>query len=229
MPTIIIAGVDGTGDANDATYRADMANSYVNVLVRRALARGAKGAYHRGPTLLGNETGPLGAWAQNIIRNNLTGVSDPKIVLTGYSRGGASAITAAQLLGLRGIFVDVLVLFDAVDRSVTAMADTIPPNVRKVFHARRSLRALSRVYFGNCGTSSIPFVTSYTQEHFLCTHGGVGGCPWWNSPTRPATVRLSDIISEDGIPTAVTYQQDLAGAATTWTWMAPKLAAEGII
>lgn len=229
MPTIIIAGVDGTGDANDATYRADMANSYVNVLVRRALARGAKGAYHRGPTLLGNETGPLGAWAQNIIRNNLTGVSDPKIVLTGYSRGGASAITAAQLLALRGISVDVLVLFDAVDRSVTAMADTIPPNVKKVFHARRSLRALSRVYFGNCGTSSIPFVTSYTQEHFLCTHGGVGGCPWWNSPSRPATVRLSDIISEDGIPTAVTYQQDLAGAATTWTWMAPKLSAEGII
>lgn len=229
MPTIIIAGVDGTGDANDANYRAEMANSYVNVLVRRALARGAKGAYNRGPSLLGNETGPLGAWAHNTIRNNMQGVSDPKIVLTGYSRGGASAITAAQLLGLRGVAVDVLALFDAVDRSVTAMAETIPPNVKKVFHVRRAFRAASRPYFGNCGTRFFRLTTSYTQEYFLCTHGGVGGCPWWNSPTRPATVRLSDLIYEDGIPTAVTYQQDLAGAAAAWTWMAPKLALEGII
>jgi len=229
MPTIIIAGVDGTGCDSDSQYAIDMANSYVNNVVRRVKSRGGRGDYHRGPTLLGNETGPLGAWACNVVRNQLNNVSEAKVVLTGYSRGGAAAITAAQLLGLRGIAVDVLALFDAVDRSVTAVAGTVPPNVKKVFHARRSLRAASRVYFGNCGTSSIPFLTSYAEEFFLCTHGGVGGTPWWNSPSRSATARLSDLIYEDGIPTAVTYQQDLAGAATVWTWMAPKLVAEGVI
>ena len=229
MPQIIIAGVDGTGVDSDSEYAASMAQSYVNQLVARAKQRGAKGDYHRGPTLKGMDTGPLGNWESSLVQRELRNAASPKIVLTGYSRGGASVITAAQLLAFHGVFIDLMVLFDAVDRSITAAAGSIPPNVRKVFHARRSMLACSRLYFGNCGTSRTPFLTSYTEQTFMATHGGVGGVPWWNQSDKPATAMLSDTIYEDGIPTRVSYQQDLNGAAMVWNWMAPKLSSEGVI
>jgi hypothetical protein len=216
---VIYAAIDGTGDDNDAVYEAAMRNSFVNRLWNRYGRHSPNAFYHRGPTLLGMETGPLGVAAAAFVHERRIIDGERKVVLAGYSRGGAAVITAAQILAVRGIFVDLMVLFDAVDRSITAQAGTIPPNVRKVLHARRSAWALSRVYFGNCGTSHVPIVTDYTETFFLATHGGVGGCPWWNQPERPASASLGDRIYEDRLPTGVTYQQDLDGSDDTWRWM----------
>jgi hypothetical protein len=91
------------------------------------------------------------------------------------------------------------------------------------------MMACSRLYFGNCGTYYVPFVTKYTEQTFMTTHGGVGGVPWWNQPDKPAGAKLTDTVYEDRIPTRITYQQDLSGSALVWSWMAPQLTAEGII
>ena len=229
MPNIIFAAVDGTGADDNAEYAAAMANSFVNNVYHRCRASGTDKYYHRGPTLLGMETGPQGAAAARFVVQRRGNVTDPKVVLSGYSRGGAAVITAAQILGVQGITVDVLVLFDAVDRSITAMAGIIPPNVSTVYHVRRSPWAMSRPYFGNCGTSCVPLVTTYSESFFNATHGGVGGCPWWNQPGRAATTLLSDRIYEDGVPTRVTYEQDLDGSRAAWNWVAPFLSTEGIL
>lgn len=229
MPNIVFAGVDGTGPDDNTEYATAMATSFVNRIFHGCRASRANRFYTRGPTLLGNETGALGYAAARFLSGRRGAVDEPKLVLSGYSRGGAAAITAAQILAVQLIPVDVMILFDAVDRSITALAGTIPPNVRRAYHVRRSFLALSRVYFGNCGTSSVPLVTTYREESFLATHGGVGGCPWWNQSDRPASARLSDRIEEDGLPTGVTYQQDLNGSTQAWRWISGHLGSEGIL
>jgi hypothetical protein len=226
---IIFAGVDGTGPEDDGEYSRAMAHSFVNYLRRNCNASASNIFYRRGPTLWGNQTGPLGAAAAQFVRRRKALIDEPRIVLAGYSRGGAAVITAAQILALRLIGVDLMILFDAVDRSVTAAAGTIPPNVSKVYHLRRSWRAFSRPYFGNCGTTYVPFATTYIERFFRCTHGGVGGCPWWNQPDRDPSKSLGDRIWEDGIPTAVTYEEDLDGSRTAWQWISQHLAAEGVL
>jgi pimeloyl-ACP methyl ester carboxylesterase len=206
-----------------------MAKSFVRQIYLKSLVAASNKIYLRGPTLLGNQTGPLGTEVAQFIRQRLAALGNPKIVLTGYSRGGASVITTAQLLRILGIRVDLMILFDAVDRSLTAMAGVIPSNVARVYHLRRSILAVSRPYFGNCGTWWNPFTTRYTEKKFNCTHGGVGGCPWWTQPDRGPTARISDRIRENGLPTLVTYQEDLTGSTDAWEWIRPFLVAEGVL
>jgi acetyl esterase/lipase len=226
---LIFAGVDGTGADNDKEYRAAMAKSYVQRLSRTCRVTLGNAHYSRGPKLWGNETGSLGVAAAQFVIRQRDAAKTARIVLAGYSRGGAAVITAAQMLLVRGIKVDLMILFDAVDRSATAAAGIIPPNVAKVYHLRRSLRAFSRPYFGNCGTWYVPFATTYIERTFVCTHGGVGGCPWWEQPDRSSSLKITDRIKEGSIPTAVTYQEDLVGSRSAWQWIAEHLKAEKVL
>jgi len=227
--SLIFAGVDGTGSDKKEEYEAAMANSYVQKLSLAVKLAGGNAHYERGPAFWGMKTGSLGAAAAQFVIRQRDALKTPRIVLAGYSRGGAAVITAAQILLLRGIKVDLMILFDAVDRSATAAAAVIPPNVGKVYHLRRSLRAFSRPYFGNCGTWSVPFATTYIERFFMCTHGGVGGCPWWKQPDRSPSAKITDRVREGGIPTGVTYQEDLVGSGDAWQWIEQHLKAEKVL
>ncbi len=94
-------------------------------------------------------------------------------------------------------------------------------NVELCLHAFRHKDAKSRESFGNCGLTVLqPSKTKIIQEHFRCTHGGVGGTPW--SPKEGQ--KPTDLIDEgppDG-KTAVTFAQDAQISKDVWKWMKPK-------
>jgi hypothetical protein len=137
-----------------------------------------------------------------------------RLVLIGYSRGGAAVIHAAQLLKEKAQ-VDAMFLFDAVDRSLGVETDRIPSNVRLVRHARRDPWSRSRLYFGNCGTQWDKSRTDYETAVFRCTHGALGGTPW----ARPDDRTDDDFVHENRVRTGVTFAQDAAGAELVWKWM----------
>lgn len=194
----MIIGVDGTGPGDPRTYNKEMGASYVNMLV--ASYPGSNRHYLRGPTLLGAETRAEAEAVRDLVLQDLA-AGDREILLTGYSRGGAAVIAAAQLLQADRRFAELwkrtepkrpgrsdracvmaesspaiacLALFDAVDRSTTVDTSVVPSNVSLAFHAIR--RSLSRAYFGNTGLR-IEGGGTLVKEFFVTTHAGMGGLP----------------------------------------------------
>ncbi len=141
-----------------------------------------------------------------------------RLVLIGYSRGGAAVIHAAQLLKDK-VQVDAMFLFDAVDRSLGVETERIPSNVQVVRHARRDPWSLSRLYFGNCGTDCDDSKTDYQEAFFRCTHGGLGGTPW----PCPRDKIASDLILEARVPTRITFDGDAKTAQDVWNWMSQEV------
>lgn len=185
-------GVDGTGPYSDSKYESHFQNSFVNRLGREI--SWTQSGYERGPALDGIATKPSGTKAaetvagwMKVARNaqqNGTMTRPAFLVLAGYSRGGAAIIHACNSLKQKGISVDMLLLFDAVDRAIF-LNDVmqVPNNVKRVAHARRDPNTLSRVTFGNCGTSlqgpgGDSCSMAYKEKSFAGTHGAVGGVPW---------------------------------------------------
>jgi hypothetical protein len=70
-----------------------------------------------------------------------------------------------------------MMLFDAVNRSLSLNAATIPGNVKYAYHAMRNDVVGSRPWFGHCGTS-IESPGVLVTYRFNATHAGVGGTPW---------------------------------------------------
>ncbi|KAB0679844.1 thioesterase domain-containing protein [Aureimonas leprariae] len=176
------AGIDGTGVVNDAQYERDMRNSFVSQLSRDS--RFKVRYYTRGPW---SDGGTAKAISKTMLREIETrvhqrgGIPVGRLVLAGYSRGGAIAIRVARELGEHGHKVHCLLLFDAVDMSLAIAASRIPANVRYCFHAMRDPMARSRSSWGNCGTEreiKDDAVTYFRWQRFTCTHGGMGGVPW---------------------------------------------------
>ncbi|WP_182085776.1 hypothetical protein [Aureimonas sp. ME7] len=181
----LFAGIDGTGPISNPTYAAQFAHSFVN----RLHSRGGwgKSYYLRGPNMDGQDTRQLSRMILREVEGDLHRTSARKVsrvFLAGYSRGGAAVIRVCRELAQHGHVVDGLILFDAVDRSLTVAADRIPSNVRNCYHARRHPSALSRNWWHNCGNGPENGArTNYVQEYFLCTHGAMGGMPWLTADT----------------------------------------------
>lgn len=174
------AGIDGTGVGDNALYAKDFAESFVHQLY--GSNRFGLRYYSRGPTWEGSTTRRIAANMHREIETRLHSRGArpvSRIILAGYSRGGAAVIHLARELQAHKHTVDCLLLFDAVDMTWTLEAERIPANVRHVFHARRNPASRSRTSWGNCGkVVEDPRRTRYTEQFFLCTHGGMGGTPW---------------------------------------------------
>lgn len=218
--------IDGTGDSSDRQYAIDMANSFVNRIHRRGCE---PKHYMRGPTVTGIEMESIVNRGRNFVVDNYvenTGVLQVEIdpvLLAGYSRGAAAVVMVAQRLHLRQIPVRAIVLFDCVDRAAGAMLDStqVSPNVQTLIHARRDDRAQSRPYFGH-SASRVPPTTRHIHQDFYGTHGALGGA-------RDRGLPPGTLVSESGVDTCVTAEQDEACEIEVWRWVEPELRRLGFI
>ena len=149
------------------------------------------------------------------------------ILLTGYSRGALGVVVIAARLQQQNIKVKALMMFDCVDRHAAFDAEVVPANVENVCHVIRHPAARSRMTFGNDAMRYIPPTNYLPIKRYMCTHGGMGGCPWevppggsesdfvdegageaWFSPVRTGPVWEYH--------TNVTYAQDKAVSKEVW-------------
>jgi len=226
----IVVGIDGTGSAflpgsgRDREYDVAFANSFVTRIARNG---GPNKAYFRGPVALGGGLPEAIEGGLRFIRaRRAARVMDP-IVLTGYSRGAAGVGSMAARLQRERIDVRALLLFDCVDRHLAIDAEEIPNNVGFVYHVIRDPRSGSRESFGNDGMryrAPTVFPTAYS---FMCTHGGMGGCPWTPGPGQ----RLTDRINEGGMDgaTNITFAQDASVSMQVWQHCVPFMRTHGFI
>ena len=132
------------------------------------------------------------------------------LILAGYSRGGAAAIVAAQLMEKAGIAVDYMALFDAIERDPSVDSDKIGANVLAAVHARRAPAADSRPLWGNCGTQAH---NNLLICNFIVTHWGASGVPLHQG--IPPGAKPADFVTEPHIigggqrQTRVTWRQEI--------------------
>lgn len=246
----IFYGIDGTGPGNNDQYAAEFDDSHVRKMWK--CWHSPVKEYRRGPTWDGLATTTIMleglAWVKKTWKHEqqwATPENPTRIFLAGYSRGGAAVIQLAYHLGKVGIPVHAMFLYDAVDRSLLAEADTIPKNVASCFHALRNAGGESREIFGNCGRSAAPPVR-FLEETFLCTHGGIGGTPWMKDGKSGTVEELKTwqkalVVAARGLfgpvamwetedraaklnTTRIDRDQDLKGADEAWQWMSRNLA-----
>jgi len=212
----IILGIDGTGVISKSDYKREMATSFVRYIVNRSPARLKK--YIQGPWYEGFDMGLIVDAGYTFINLSVAAQPKCKIYLTGYSRGGAGVIGVAQRLSEKGVNVDGIVLFDAVDRSLAVNSSEIPRNVLRLVHARRHPQANSRGTFGSSGTIwHAP--TRTNQAFFWGTHGALGGVP----NLAPQGAKSTDLITEylEPTPSNISYAQDKRCATEVWAWASP--------
>ena len=226
----ILVGIDGTGGeftpgaGRDARYDVDFADSFVS----RLCGRGRPGtAYWRGPVALGGGLVPAIKGAYNyIVERRRQNSSDP-VLLTGYSRGAAGVVSLAKKLKDNNINVRAMLLFDCVDRHMFIDADVIPNNVGFVHHVIRDPASGSRGSFGNDGMNSSAPTVYPAPYTFMCTHGGMGGCPWVPEPG----VATSTLIDEGGVDgmTNISYAADALVSTQVWNFCQPFMCTHGFI
>ncbi len=238
----IFYGIDGTGDDNNDQYAADFENSHVRTMWKKWHTPIA--GYLRGPSLAGTETADRMweglSWVKakwETYEKQATPAKPTRIFLAGYSRGGAATVALAYHLNKADIPVHAMFLFDAVDRSPLFFTDTIPENVSACYHALRHEDAGSRESFGNCGRKHAAAV-AYTEEHFMCTHGGVGGTPWDKNGKSGKIEELETShkvvatilggyggkkLADEHDFTNIDVEQDKKGSQASWAWMSKKL------
>jgi hypothetical protein len=162
-----------------------MKGSFVSQIFDQSVE--ARRLYLRGPTAFGTEVdGIANAVARFVLRSLDDG--DRKIVLAGYSRGGAAIVVAANRLNpelrRRGIRIEAIFLFDAVDRDRYTDSSTVPDCVSIAYHALRSPAVGSRNYFGNAAAVAAPPAILH-QKWFAGTHAALGGLPWSGDHPNP--------------------------------------------
>jgi hypothetical protein len=185
-----LVGIDGTGELSNSKYEPDFKNSFVNTIYR---ASGAKYKWYiRGPASDGIDMAALSAKAYAYAHLHHFAHPNTRVLLMGYSRGGAGVIDVAWRLQKDGVPVEAMMLFDPVQRAGLVDGYDVPNNVLYMVKALRATMTLSRISFNNCATSwHAP--TRCTQRYFWATHGGIGGCPW---PVTPGELP-SHFIDED--------------------------------
>jgi hypothetical protein len=231
----ILVGIDGTGAAflpgsgRDRDYDTAFTNSFVR---RICNSGGPHAMYQRGPVALGGGLPEaISAGVSHVVNKRRAGVTEP-VLLTGYSRGALGAVVVADRLKSQGINVQALMLFDCVDRHLAFDAEVVPDNVAHVYHVIRDPASSSRESFGNDAMRYFAGSTTYEGPYtFMCTHGGMGGCPW----AVPAGQSTTDYINEgfgaggyDGA-TTITYAQDASVSAEVWANCQPFLRTHGFI
>lgn len=164
------------------TYAQEMTGSFCN-----QIGAAPNATYFQGPSLLGTETSAIADRVVDAVLAGKAKAPSSAIMLAGYSRGGCSAIIAARRLKGKGVNIDSLFLFDAVDMQGSDMhiARTIPDNVAFVAHVR-SARDLgfwavnpvkSRFYFYNTGLG-LAGHGLFVSKSFVGSHAALGGVPW---------------------------------------------------
>jgi hypothetical protein len=203
---IVLVGIEGAeGDAR--TPNSAYAGSFIHELVT---GWSGTAVYIPGPS-----SDPKGVMPRAIVAMQHATVlfkinQADGLILAGYSRGGAAAIVAAQLLGKAGITVDYMALFDAIERDPSVATDEIGANVLTATHARRALSAGSRPLWGSCGTRAR---NNLLVCDFHVTHWGASGVPLHNG-IQPG-VNPNDLVTEPNIVgggehlTRVTWQQEI--------------------
>ncbi|MEM6940190.1 MAG: hypothetical protein AAF943_16560 [Pseudomonadota bacterium] len=254
----IFYGIDGTSnsDKSPQANRCDMIAAMKdspNRHVKRIMRFGfSQQMYVEGTfdvmtgTSSGEKIRDAVAWLK-MKHQNAAGATQPKIYVSGFSRGAASALCIGHELEKLGIPVEAMYLFDAVDRaSVMPNHQTSHPsrNVKQAFHALRNPSGGSRRTFGNCGTENR--YGNLATAHFLTTHGGAGGWPhreedkagpvrgFGNYPGAALVAGAAYLIDRahtahilehaEPLPTNITPQQELAGMRAAWDWMSQKVA-----
>jgi len=228
----LLIAIDGTQWTwNDNLYAVEMRRSFINQLVAEGTE--AQKKYLRGPTISGIQDPIIVDYALNVIHMwHRSG--DERVVIAGYSRGGAVAIRIAQRLQretwARNVRVACMALFDAVDRDCTMDATQIPGNVMYAIHAMRDPSVRSRWYFGNCG-QTIAYPGRLVRRYFRATHGGLGGLPWaGDHPTAHHLVADAGVHRRWDTPHAtvcelptISNPEDVAGSAAVkkwvWSWL----------
>lgn len=243
----MLIAIDGTSLYWDhEKYRKQMWGSLINEL--EATTREQHHRYLRGPTTSGVQDRWIADEALGSIREWVRR-GDRRVVLAGYSRGGAVAIYVARRLQredwARELKVACLALFDAVDRDLVLNATTIPGNVEHAYHALRDPRVGSRSYFGNCG-ETIDHPGKLIRHRFFGTHAAMGGLPFTGDHPRheeaamgltelPYSVVASARIAAPGMVderprlVPITQAQDQAAAAAVKQWMWGHLRAQGVV
>lgn len=225
----IVVGIDGTGSAvfpgegRDREYDAAFANSFV----RRICNGGPNKMYLRGPVMLGGGLVNAIHTGLTFIRQRRAAGNREPVLLTGYSRGAAGAVSLARSLQQEGINVRALMLFDCVDRQLFVDAEEIPNNVGYVQHVVRDPSTSSRESFNNDAMLYRPPTVYNHYYTFKCTHGGMGGCPWQPGPGQTP----NDYVDEggyDGI-TTVTYAEDARISRYVWTFCQEFLSTHGFV
>lgn len=236
---MIFIGVDGTGSASAAAYFRETWDSFVRRCWQRANTGESDKQYFRGPTWSGTETDEIGRDVYRFVRKRWPHHrKTPALVLAGFSRGGAAIIHAAQLLrnpkakdqatlGRGPVSVDLMILFDAVDRSTAVDGTTIPDNVKTVYYVQRDPLSWSRESFGNCGLSYSREKTTFTKRQFKTTHGGAGGCP--HVYTDAYGGNPDAFIWEKGDGYTIRFGEDLKGSKEAWAWIEPILTKAGVL
>ncbi|MFO0826509.1 MAG: PAAR domain-containing protein [Phycisphaerales bacterium] len=187
-----IAIIDGTGPWSKEGYEAAMMNSFCSQLRSCPIAR-----YERGPSGEGFRVVERAQRAAEFLSLQ----HEKRLVLAGYSRGGSAAVIAARILEQRGLDVDLLLLFDPVDRG-SGDSSVISSNVANAWIASREADAPEmdrydcslpgdpaghnpvRQWFGATATSSE--AASTNRRSFLGSHGALGGVGWPHVREDPA-------------------------------------------
>lgn len=225
----IVVGIDGTGSAatpgaaRDTQYDIDFARSFVRqICTGNPLAR-----YLRGPVMLGGGlVDAIQTGYNHITTQRRTRPTEP-ILLTGYSRGAAGVVSLATRLQRANIPVAAMMLFDCVDRHMFIDAEVIPNNVGYVHHVIRNPKSRSRESFNNDAMLYRPPTVYPAAYMFMCTHGGMGGCPW-PCPSGTATSTLIDEGGVDGM-TTISYAEDARVSGQVWAYCQPFLRTHGFI
>lgn len=113
-PTILL-GIDGTGEMLDSDYANSMKNSFVNYILKHSGAPMKR--YIRGPGTDGLDMVALIAKGYEFVHLHRFMHPNARVLLVGYSRGGAGVVGVAKRLKSDDVPVDGMVLFDPVNRS----------------------------------------------------------------------------------------------------------------
>lgn len=231
MAAIALGVVDGTGPLGYAAYAKEMANSFCKQLADRM---GGSAYYQQGPYADGMNDGFKAGRTVAWLKQKRAADPSVRIMLAGYSRGGATVMAVAQLLGWEGVPVDSLFLFDAVARHILLTGRSVPANVQYCRHAMRSQDAafvrkyetylldnswtgswaspfssnVTRPWFSNVGGEP-GGCKNYGKRHFLGSHGALGGVGWKKVPEdAPAQQQvvgwMNQALGERGVPVRLT-------------------------
>jgi len=200
MTACFMAIIDGTGPSGDNDYDIQLMNSFCSQLKSKL---GGKAHYQRGPKWHGANTEQYGQSAANILEVRHKKNKNERLFLAGYSRGGSSALIAAESLQKKGIKVQGVILFDPVAKHAGKKVKILPSNVeRSVIIARHEDPEFVKKYRGKINDMGLNFGPAYidnpirpgwgitfknltnfcSPDHryhkILASHGALGGDGW---------------------------------------------------
>lgn len=231
MASIAMGIIDGTGALRDAAYAKEMEHSFCKQL---DTGLGSASYYQQGPWSDGLNDGFKAARTVDWLKKKRAADPSVRIMLAGYSRGGATVMAVAELLSWDNISVDSLFLFDAVARHILLTGRSVPSNVQYCRHAMRSQDAafvrkyetylldnkwtgswaspfasnVTRPWFSNVGGDP-GGCKNYQKNVFLGSHGALGGVGWKkvpeDEPAQQAVAQwMNAALAERGVPAHLT-------------------------